>query len=150
MEYPLCRQSVGEKKFLLQLVQAISYFFIQNFKNFANCKFLRILKTGLFHRVKELSNSIELSMDFHLCNHSVKQKQFFVQLAQPKFGLSYGNLRISLCERILNIVIFDWIKKLSKLNQTWNGVSSVQVECRRKRIFAIACLGNKLFFHKEF
>ena len=38
---------------------------------------------------------------------------------------------------------------MSKVNQTWYGVSPGYVECKTKRIFAIAFLGKKLVFHTE-
>ena len=44
---------------------------------------------------------------------------------------------------------FYRVKELSKLNQTWYGVSHVYLECKAKRIFGIACLGKKLVFHTE-
>ena len=45
------------------------------------------------------------------------------------------------------ILKFYRVKELSKLNQTWYGVSHVYLECKAKRIFGIACLGKKLVFH---
>ena len=44
---------------------------------------------------------------------------------------------------------FYRVKELSKLNQTWYGVSHVYLEFKAKRIFGIACLGKKLVFHTE-
>ena len=44
---------------------------------------------------------------------------------------------------------FYRVKELSKLNQTWYGVSHVYLKCKAKRIFGIACLGKKLVFHTE-
>ena len=52
-------------------------------------------------------------------------------------------------KRILKVVIFHWVKRLSKSNQTWHAVSPLQVDSRTKRIFAIACLVKKVFFHTE-
>ena len=117
MEYPLCRQSIGEKEVLLQLVQAISQFFIRNFKNFVNCEFLGILKIGLFHRVKELSKSIKVSKDCHQFNQSVKQKEFLLQLVQAISQFFIRNFKnFANCEllRILRIGPFHRVKELSK------------------------------------
>ena len=44
---------------------------------------------------------------------------------------------------------FPRVKELSKINQTWYGVSHVYLECKTKRIFGIVCLGKKLVFHTE-
>ena len=44
---------------------------------------------------------------------------------------------------------FHRVKELSKLNQTWYGVSHVNLERKTKRIFGIACLEKKLVFHTE-
>ena len=38
---------------------------------------------------------------------------------------------------------------MPKVNQTRYGVSHVHLNCKTKRIFAIACLGKKLVFHTE-
>ena len=45
--------------------------------------------------------------------------------------------------------IFRRVKKLSKSKQTRYGVSHVYLERKTKRIFGIACLGQKLAFHTE-
>ena len=42
------------------------------------------------------------------------------------------------------------VKNFFKLDQTRHGVSHVDLECKTKRIFAIACLEKKLVFHTEF
>ena len=45
--------------------------------------------------------------------------------------------------------LFRRVKELSKVNQTGYGVYYGCLECKRKRIFAVACLGKKLVFHTE-
>ena len=50
--------------------------------------------------------------------------------------------------RILKIGLFRRVKELSKSNQTRYGLSHVYLECKKK-IFAIACVGKKLVFHRE-
>ena len=52
----------------------------------------------------------------------------------------YLNLKRSLLHRV---------KELTKSNQTGYGVYHGYLECKTKRIFAIACLGIKLAFHTE-
>ena len=51
--------------------------------------------------------------------------------------------RTEICEfreyRILKIGLFHWVKDLSKLNQTGHGVYHGYLDCKTKRIFAIAC-----------
>ena len=49
----------------------------------------------------------------------------------------------------LKIGLFNRVKELTKLNQTGYGVYHGYLECKTKRIFAIACLGKKLAFHTE-
>ena len=41
------------------------------------------------------------------------------------------------------------VRNFLKLNQTRYRVSHVYLECKTKRIFAIACVGKKLAFHTE-
>ena len=50
---------------------------------------------------------------------------------------------------IFKYSIFHRVKELFKPNQTRHGVSHVYLECKAKRIFAIACLGKSLVFHTE-
>ena len=52
-------------------------------------------------------------------------------------------------ERILKIGLFRRVKKLSKSYQTRYVVFHGYLECKTKRIFAIACVGKKLVFHTE-
>ena len=51
--------------------------------------------------------------------------------------------------RILKIGLFHWVKELSKLNQIGYGVYHGYLDCKTKRIFAIACAGKKLVFRTE-
>ena len=51
--------------------------------------------------------------------------------------------------RILKIGLFRRVKELSKSNQTRYGVSPVYLESKTKRVFAIACLGEKLVLNTE-
>ena len=44
---------------------------------------------------------------------------------------------------------FGRVKELFKSNQTRYRVSPVFVECKTKRIFAIACIEKKLVFHTK-
>ena len=49
----------------------------------------------------------------------------------------------------LKICLFHRVKELTKSNQTGYGVYHGYLECKTKRIFAMACLGKKLAFHTE-
>ena len=51
--------------------------------------------------------------------------------------------------RILKIGLFHRVKDLSKMNQTGHGVYHGYLDCKTKRIFAIACAGKKLVFRTE-
>ena len=50
---------------------------------------------------------------------------------------------------ILKIGLFRRVKELFKSDQTRYGVSHGYLECKVKRIFAIACLGKKFVFQSE-
>ena len=41
------------------------------------------------------------------------------------------------------------VKNFLKLNQTWHEVSHVYLECKTKRILAMASVGKKLVFRTE-
>ena len=100
-----------------------------------NCGQL-ILKIGLFHRVKELSKSNDNWYGVSSMYQESNTKRIF---AIACLGKKLG-FHTEICEfrekRILTIVIFDWVKELSKSNQ-------------RTGIFSIGCLGKKLVFHTE-
>ena len=51
---------------------------------------------------------------------------------------------------IFNYSIFHRVKEWFKSNQTGYGVYYGYLECKTKRIFAIACLGKKKFFIGKF
>ena len=44
---------------------------------------------------------------------------------------------------------FYWVKELFKSNQTGYVVHQGYLECKTKRIFAMACIGKKLVYHTE-
>ena len=50
-------------------------------------------------------------------------------------------------QRISKIGLFRRVKDLSKSHQTRHRESHVYLECKTKKVFAIACLGKKLDFH---
>ena len=115
------------------------------------CEFrkLRILKIGLFRRVKELSKSNQTRYGVSHVYLECKTKRIFVIACLGKKLVFHTEI----CEfrklRILKIGLFRRVKELSKSNQTRFGVSHVYLECKTKRIFGIACLGKKLVFHTE-
>ena len=50
---------------------------------------------------------------------------------------------------IFKYSIFHRVKKMFKSNQTGYGVYYGYLECKTKNVFAMACLGKKLAFHRE-
>ena len=81
-----------------------------------------------------------------------KAKNFWYSLPRKKVSFSYGNFDLFAYYTLIlfsKILKFHRVNELSKLNQTWYGVSHVYLECKAKRIFGIACLGKNLVFHTE-
>ena len=78
-----------------------------------------------------------------------RRKRIFAKACLGKKLIFHTEICEFRCWRILTIVVFDWVKMLSKLNQTWYEVSHMYVEYKTKRIFGIACLEKKLVFHTE-
>ena len=115
------------------------------------CEFrqYRILKIGLFHRVKDLSKLNQTRYGVYHGYVDCKTKRIFAIACLGK-KLVFHTEICEFCEyRILKIGLFHRVKDLSKLNQTRYGVYHGYVDCKTKRIFAIACLGKKLVFHTE-
>ena len=145
MEYPMCAQIVKQKEFLLQLAQEKSWYCIRKFAIISN-KFA-ILKIGLIRRVKELSKSNHTRYGVsHVYLESKIERMFAIACLGKKFVFqseiqTYSLILFSKLQK------FHRIKELSKSNQTRYGVSHMCVDCKTKRIFAIACLGKKLVLH---
>ena len=103
-----------------------------------------ILIYSIFHWVKELFKSNQTRYGESHRYLECKPKIFFAIACLGK-KLAF---RTEICEfrdwRILTIVIFDRVIELSKLRQTWYGVSQVYIKSRGKRISGIACLWKKL------
>ena len=115
------------------------------------CEFreYRILKIDLFHRVKDLSKLNQTGYGVYHGYLDCKTKRIFaIACARKKLVF-----RTEICEfreyRILKTGVFHWVKDLSKLNQTGHGVYHGCLDCKTKRIFAIACAGKKLVFRTE-
>ena len=112
------------------------------------CEFreYRILKIGLFHRVKDLSKLNQTGYEVYHGYLDCKTKRIFaIACARKKLVF-----RTEICEfreyRILKIGLFHRVKDLSKMNQIGHGVYHGYVDCKTKRIFAIAGLGKRLVF----
>ena len=115
------------------------------------CEFreYRILKIGLFHRVKDLSKSNQTRYGVsHVYIKSKTKRVFAIDCLGKKLVF-----HTEICEfreyRILKIGLFHRVKDLSKMNQTGHGVYHGYLDCKTKRIFAIACAGKKLVFRTE-
>ena len=57
------------------------------------------------------------------------------------FSRKYRLIRLFYFQKYISFIGSK--KELFKSNRTRNGVSNVYLECKTKRIFAIACLGKK-------
>ena len=148
MEYPTCIQSLKQKEFLLQLAQEKCQIFIREFA-ISNKFAIIILKIGLIRRVKELSKSNHTRYGVsHVYLESKIEKNFAIARLGKKFVFQSEIQTYSLI-LFSKIQKFYRIKELSKSNQTRYRVSHVFVDCKTKRIFAIACLGKKLVLHTE-
>ena len=90
MDYHHCSQSAKKKKFGIFCLGKKGIFHTEI------CEFRdsRILKIGLFHRVKELFKLNKIGMESRHSSQSLKQKEFFFGIAclGKKFKFSYGNL----------------------------------------------------------
>ena len=108
----------------------------------------RILKISVFHRVKELFKSNQTGYGVYHGDLECKTKRIFAIACIGKILL---NTEICLFRklRILKIGLFHRVKELFKSNQTGYGVYHGDLECKTKRVFAIACLGKKLLFNTE-
>ena len=149
MEYPMCAQIVKQKEFLLQLAQEKSQYCIRKFAIISNKFAILILKLGLIRRIKELSKSNQTWYGVsHVCVDCKTKRVFAIACLGKKFVFQSEILTYSLI-LFSKIQKFYRIKELSKSNQTRYGVSHVCVDCKTKRIFAIACLGKKLVLHTE-
>ena len=149
MEYPTCIQSLKQKEFLLQLAQEKSQYCIRKFAIISNKFAILILKLGLIRRIKELSKSNQTRYGVsHVCVDCKTKRIFAIACLGKKFVFQSEILTYSLI-LFSKIQKFYRIKELSKSNQTRHGVSHVCVDCKTKRIFAIAWLGKKLVLHTE-
>ena len=109
----------------------------------------RILKIGLFHRVKELFKSNQTQYGVSPVYLESKTKSIFAIACLGK-KLAFDTEICYYFEYFFSkIGLFHRVKELFKPNQTQYGVSPGYVECKTKRIFAIACLGKKLAFDTE-
>ena len=106
----------------------------------------RILKIGLFRRVKELSKSNQTRHAVSPVYLEAKTKKNFAIACLGKKLVFHTEICEFRKKRILKIGLFRRIKELSKSNQTGYGVYHGYLEAKTKRIFAIACLGKKLVY----
>ena len=109
----------------------------------------RILKIGLFHRVKEL---------FKLNQTRYGVSPVYLESKTERiFGIACLGKKLAFDTEICDyfeyffskIGLFNRVKELFKSNQTRYRVSPGYVECKTKGIFGIACLGKKFVFQSE-
>ena len=149
IEYPMCAQIVKQNEFLLQLAQEKSQYCIRKFAIISNKFAILILKIGLSRRAKELSKSNHTRYGVsHVYLESKIERIFAIACLGKKFVFQSELQTYSLI-LFSKIQKFYRIKELSKSNQTRYGVSHVCVDCKTKKVFAIACLGKKLVLHTE-
>ena len=91
MEYPMCSQSVKQKKFLVQLVQEKSSYFNRKFRLI---RLFYFQKYRIFIGSRSCPNRTKPGMEYPMSSQSVKQKSFLVQLIQEKS--SYFNRKFRL------------------------------------------------------
>ena len=149
MEYSICSQSVKQKELLVQIVQKKVRVSIGNIELFAYYKIILFSKIQKFYRVKEFSKSTQTRYGVSHVYLERKTKRIFgIACLRKKFVFqseisTYSLILFSKIQKLY------WIKELSKSNQTRYGVSHVQLECKTKRIFGIACLEKKFVFQSE-
>ena len=108
-----------------------------------------ILKYSVFHRVKELFKSNQTQYGESHGYLECKTKRIFaIACLGKKLGF-HTEICYYFEYLILKYSLFHRVKELFKSNQTGYGVSHRYLECKSKRIFAIACLGKKLGLHTE-
>ena len=103
-------------------------------------------KIQKFYGIKEMSKSNQTRYGVSHVQLECKTKRIFgIAYLRKKFVFQS---EISTYSLILfsKIQKFYRVKELSKSNQTRYGVSHVQLECKRKRIFGIDCLEKKFVF----
>ena len=149
IEYPMCAQIVKQKEFLLQLAQKKSQYCIRKFAIISNKFAIIILKIGLIRRVKELSKSNQTQHGVSKVYLESKIERIFAIACLGKKFVFQSEIQTYSLILFSKIQKFYRIKELSKSNQTRYRVSHVCVDCKTKRIFAIACLGKKLVLHTE-
>ena len=149
MEYPMCAQIVKQKEFLLQLAQEKSSYFNRKYRLI---RLFYFQKYRNFIGSRSCPNLTKLGIEYPMCAQIVKEKEFLLQLAQEKSQYCIRKFAIisnKFAILILKIGLIRRVKELSKSNHTRFGVSHVCVDCKTKRIFAIASLGKKLVLHTE-
>ena len=91
------------------------------------------------------SNPNKLGTEDAKCIQSKSERIFAKACLRQNLGF-----HTEICEfreqRILKIGLFNGVKKLFKLNQTWNGVSLVYVECKTKKNFCYTLPATKVRF----
>ena len=125
-------------------------FFIRNFANFANCESLRILKKIFFIESRSCPNQTKRGMEYHLCNESVKQKNFWLSSPRKKLGF-----HTEFCE-FRELRIFENFNFFSagqgvvqiKPNAVWSITSVMRVKSKKK--FGWARLGKSWVFIRNF
>ena len=108
-----------------------------------------ISKIEKFYRVKELFKSNQTRYAVSPGCVECKTKRIFGIACLGKKLVFHTEICDYFKYLFFKYSIFRRVKELFKLNQTWYRVSPGYVESKTKRIFAIACLGEKSVFHTE-
>ena len=115
------------------------------------CDYFKYLffKYSIFRRVKELFKSNQTRYAVSPGCVECKTKRIFGIACLGKKLVFHTEICDYFKYLFFKYSIFHRVKELFKLNQTWYRVSPGYVESKTKRIFAIACLGEKSVFHTE-
>ena len=108
-----------------------------------------IFKYSNFHRVKELFKSNQTRYGVYPGYVECKTETIIAIACLGKKLVFHTEICVYFEYLIFKYSIFHRVKELFKSNQNRYGVSPGYVECKTERIFAIACLENKLLFHTE-
>ena len=150
MEYHQCNESVKQKIFGRACLGK-KRFFIRNFANFAKCEILRFFKKIFFIWSRSCPNQTKRGMEYHLCNESVKQKNFWLSAPRKKLGF-----HTEFCEfrelRIFENFNFFFSGSRSCPNQTKRGMEYHQCNesVKQKKKFGWARLGKSWVFIRNF
>ena len=145
MEYHQCNESKKQKKIWLSAPRKKLGFHTE----FCEFRELRIFENFNFCFIESRScpNQTKRGMEYHQCNESVKQKNFWLSAPRKKLGF-----HTEFCEfRGLRILLFfsagQGVVQI-KPNTVWSITSVMRVKSKKK--FWLSPPRKKLGFHTEF